>query len=230
MRGSFLVLLVWVLAAVAAAAGPWPREAGRSFVVLGSTGQVAELWAERGIGGGRWLVLDGWYDRGSGAWQAGLAFHKAMRDRGAWKLAWSAGLAVGMPESEVVFVIPNIWFPSRWEAVVKFRPVVSARAGFSMGRALAKPWPGWAALDLRLEADALGLRAKAGATLGYRPRAQWAVIGQVQAELGQGVRPDLHLAPSVVWQPGRKMSLELGLRHSLRARKTQVKLGSWMEF
>ena len=229
MRGFFFAFLL-VFWAVSAAAGPWPRDKGRHFVALGTTGQTASLWAERGLGRGRWLALDGWVDRGSGAWQVAATYHKALRDRGRWKLAWSAGLAVGMPDTHITIHIPVVWLPGSWQAVIKYRPTVAARLGFSLGTALARPWPGWASLDLRLDAGPASARIKADGTLGYRLRDRWAVIGQVQVEKAKGERMQLHLAPSVVWRGPGKISLELGLRHGLHDRRTALKLGSWLEF
>lgn len=229
MRGFFMALVVSVWAA-AAVAGPWPRDKGLHFLALGTTGNTASLWAERGLGGGRWLALDGWLDRGSGAWLVAATYHRALRDRGAWKLAWSAGVAVGMPATDLTIDIPVVWFPGSWQAVIKYRPTVAARLGLSLGRSLERPWPGWTSLDLRLDAGPTSARIKAEATLGYRLQDRWAVIGQLQMEKARGARAQVHLAPSVVWTARGKVSLELGLRHGLHDRRTQVKLGSWLEF
>ncbi len=229
MRMPWLALL-FVLWATAAPAGPWPRERGQNFVAISATGQVAGLWAERGLGGGRWLVLDGWVDRRSGEWLLAASHHAALRDRGRWRLAWSAGVAVGMPEAGIGIGIPAAHVASGWQTAGTPRPTVSVRVGGSLGAALVRPWPGWAALDLRLETGAPGARLKAEGTLGYRLRPRLTAIGQVQAELARGAPAQIHLAPSAVWQPGGRVGLELGLRHGLHDRRTQLKLGSWLEF
>lgn len=229
MRG-FVVFVLMIFSAVAGRAGPWPREVDRTFLALAMTGQTDSLWAERGLGRGRWLALDGWYNAGSAEWLVGVTYHRAMRDRAGWAMAWSAGVTVGMPETDITLEVPVIRYPSTWQAVVKLRPILSARLGMSLGRPLVRPWPGWVALDLRLDANTLDQRIKADATAGYRPRPRWAVIGQVQTELAKGTRPQLHLASSVVWKASDKVSLELGLRHGLHDRKTQIKLGNWVEF
>lgn len=229
MRGFFVALLVLIWAA-SAGAGPWPRDKGRSFVTLGTTGQTASLWAERGLGRGRWLALDGWYDTGSGNWSIAASYHKAMQDRGGLKLAWFAGVAVGMPKTDINITVPVIYFPSTWQAVIKIRPVVSARVGLSLGKALARPWPGWATLDMRVDLSPAGTRAKAEATVGYRPRERLALIAQMQADMARGQRPDLHLAGSAVWKAGKRVQMELGLRQNLRGGRPQIKAASWLEF
>jgi len=199
-------------------------------VTVGLTGQTASLWAERGIGQGRWLALDGWYDTRSNSWSIAASYHKAMRDRGGLKLAWFAGVAVGMPDTDLAISVPVIRFPATWQAVVKVRPVISARLGLSLGKALARPWPGWATLDMRIDLSPAGTRAKAEATIGYRPRERLALIGQMQAEAGHGRHPDLHLAGSVVWKAGKRVQMELGLRQNLRGGRPQIKAASWLEF
>lgn len=232
LRGG-LVLLMMLWMALPALAGPWPREAGRQFIansVTLSRGHMAsQMWVEHGLGRGRWIVAELGHDSASG-WSGGIGLHRALPDLGRWKAAWSVGLGLAMPQGEVVIDLPPLWFPARREVEVKIRPLAALRLGLSLGRALETPWPGWAALDLRLDLNAAEPRWKADATLGYRPTERLALIFQMQAEARRGGTPHLALAPSVVWRGGTRMSVEIGLRQGLTGGARQIRLGTWLDF
>lgn len=218
----FVLLMLWPLMAVA---GPWPREAGRNFLAVSATGKTGSVWAERGLSRGRWLVFDGRADW-EGGWAGAVRLHKAMADRGGWKLAWALGLAVEMPQTDIVIDLPPFWWPGRTDITVRIEPMVAVQAGISLGRGLPR---GWLALDLLAEAGSGGYRMKADATVGYRPHDRWTVMLQGHARVGMG-RPSLALAPSVVWQAGRRVKLQAGVHHDLRGRKSVAKLATWLEF
>ena len=224
--GLIVLLLFWPLAVLA---GPWPRDKGETFLAFSITGDTVSVWAERGLGRGRWLVFDA--RRGpDGDWDGAIRLHRAMRDRGAWKLAWSLGLSVGMPQRDVVIDLPPVRWPGKAVVTVKLEPLVTAQAGFSLGRGLERPWPGWFAMDLTTDLAGGGRsRLRADATLGYRPRPDWTAMVQLHASAGRG-KPQLALAPSVVWQARKGLSLQAGLHHDLNGRRTVAKLGSWLTF
>lgn len=217
-----LVLMLWPLAG---AAGPWPREAGGHFLSVSATGKTGSVWVERGLSRGQWLVFEGRADR-NGSWSGALRLHKAMVDRGGWKLAWALGLAVEMPQTDIVIDLPPVVWPGRAEVTVRIEPTVAVQAGVSLGKGLAR---GWLALDVMAEAGSGGYRLKADATWGYRPRERWTLMVQAHAGLGRG-RPALALAPSVVWQVRRGVKLQAGVHHDLRGRKSVAKLATWLEF
>jgi len=225
MRLLVFLLMFWPLAVTA---GPWPRTQGAHFVSASVTGDTASLWAERGFSRGRWLVAEASLDR-TGAWGAALRWHQALRDRGRLKLAWSLGLSVGMPQTDVVIDLPPVWWPGRTEVTVRIEPVIAVQAGLSAGLGLARPWPGWLALDLMAEAGPQRKRLKADVTLGYRPAERWMVLMQAHGQVGNGP-PGLALAPSVVWQVRRGVRVQAGVHHDLRGRKSVARLGSWLEF
>lgn len=225
MRVLLFLMLLWPLAA---GAGPWPRDAGEHFLSASVTGDTAALWFERGFSRGRWVVAEARLDR-DGAWAGALRFNKALRDRGRWRLAWSLGVSVGMPQSDIVIDLPPVWWPGRTEVIVKIRPRAALQAGISLGTGLERPWPGWAALDLMAEAGPATRVLRAEATLGLRPGARWMVMVQGHATLGDGP-PALALAPSVVWQMRPGVQLQSGVHHDLRGRRTGVKLASWFRF
>lgn len=222
----FVLVLLWPVWALA---GPWPRAAGETFVSVSAIGHSGSVWVEHGLGRGRWLVFEGRF-AGVGDWEGAVRFHRAMRDRGAWKLAWSLGASVGMPQRDVVIDLPPVWWPGKTVVTVKLEPLVTAQAGFSLGRGLERPWPGWLALDLTADVAGGGWsRLRADATLGYRPRPGWMAMMQLHASAGRG-KPQAALAPSVVWQAGKVLSLQAGLHHDLRGRRTVARLGSWVTF
>jgi hypothetical protein len=222
----FLLVLVWPVWALA---GPWPRAAGETFVSVAAIGRSGSVWVERGLQHGRWLVFDGRIGR-DGDWEGAVRLHRAMQDRGAWKLAWSLGLSVGMPQRDIVIDLPPVWWPGKTEVTVRLEPLVTAQAGLSLGRGLDRPWPGWLALDLTADVAGGGWsRLRADATLGFRPAPRWMAMMQVHVAAGRG-KPQVTLAPSVVWQASKALSLQAGLHHDLRGRRTVARLGSWMTF
>ncbi|MFN3646621.1 MAG: hypothetical protein ACK4S2_08910 [Gemmobacter sp.] len=226
MRVVLLVLLlVWPLAV---AAGPWPRAAGERFVSLSAAGQTGSAWFEQGLGRGRWLVAEAQASR-AGDWALALRLHRALPEQGSWRLAWSLGLSVAMPPSDLTIDLPPVWWPGRTEVTVTLRPVVAAQAGLSLGRGVGGRWPGWLAFDLVAEAGPQRKRLKADATLGLAPSDRWTLMLQAHARLGTGP-PALALAPSVVWQARRGLRLQAGLHHDLRARKARLQLATWAEF
>lgn len=218
----FLVLMLWPLAA---AAGPWPREAGRNFLSVSATGKTGSVWAEHGLSRGRWLVFEGRAGL-DGSWAGALRFHKALADRGGWKLAWALGMALEMPQTDVVIDLPPVSWPGKTEVTVRIEPMVAVQAGVSLGRGLAR---GWVAVDMLAEVGSGGYRLKAEATAGYRLRERWTVMMQGHVAIGMG-HPGLALAPSVVWQARRGLKLQAGLHHDLRGRRSVAKLATWMEF
>lgn len=222
----FLLMLLWP---VWGQAGPWPRAAGETFLSLSVTGRSGSAWLEHGLGRGRWLVAEGRF-AGIGDWRGALRFHKAMRDRGAWKLAWSLGVSVGMPLRDVVIDLPPVWWPGKTVVTVKLEPLATAQAGFSLGRGLDRPWPGWFVLDMTADLAGGGWsELRADATLGFRPAQHWTAMMQVHATAGRG-RPQVALAPSVVWQASKGLAVQAGLHHNLRGRRTEAKLGTWVTF
>ncbi|MDP2087272.1 MAG: hypothetical protein Q8K20_18915 [Gemmobacter sp.] len=222
---ALVVVMLWP---VMAAPGPWPRDAGARFLSVSSTGDTGSVWFEQGLGRARWIVAEGRVSR-AGDWDVALRYHRAMADRAGLKLAWSLGLSVGMPLTDVVIDLPPVWWPGRTEVIVRIDPVVAVQAGLSAGVGLVRPWPGWLALDLMAEAGPQRKRLKADATLGFRPRDRWMLLLQAHGRVGNGP-PGLALASSIVWQVGRGTRLQAGLHHDLRGGRTVAKFGNWLEF
>lgn len=234
MRGFWLFLLLAALAQPLAA-GPWPRERGHWFssgaMTLGRGGALDySAWLEVGLGRGRQLMAEARMVPG-GETMAALMLQRPLPDLGAWKQAWSLGVAVSSRRVRWVFVTPPGVRPAR-RIVREIRQSEAAlRLSYSLGRGLRQPWPGWTSLELRGEVGSARRVLKADATLGYRPRDWLAVMLALQAEHSGG-RSRLHIAPSAVWFVRPGIGLELGLRQQIGggAGGGQVKLGSWIEF
>lgn len=232
MRG--FVVLAGLLLALPAGASPWPREAGRHFMasttLVSARGTTNSLWFERGTGPGRWFVAEGRLAPGLRAWAVGISWHRALPDRGDWKLAWSFGVQLEMADSGLAIDLTPPPFPGQRVVRIRYLPMASARFGVSMGRGLQHPWPGWASLDLQLDLNIVAPRLQAEATLGYRPSERLAVILQAQTQIRHDTAPGLALSSSVVWRWRPGLRLEVGLRHDLRGGRSALKLGSWFEF
>lgn len=216
MRGFFLVLLL-ILPGLAAA-GPWPRESGRHFMastaLISRAGIHNSLWFERGLGAGRWLVLELRHATPGRDLALALRWHRALPDLGQWRLAWSMGAEIELSG----------------QPAARQRPQVQAQLGFSLGRAVTRPWVGWTSLDLQVDLNMAAPRLKAELTLGYRPHERLALVLQGQALMQRRAAPALGLAGSVVWRWRPGWHLEFGLRHDLQARRSALRLGSWFEF
>lgn len=225
---SLLAFLSLLLACAAAQSGPWPREKGQTFLAFSVTSEAASLWAERGLGRGNWLSAELRYGRDH-SYSAMLSFNRALPDLGAWKFAWHVGAKVEMPPLDAEI---DLWYPPwvTYEIKIKWRPILSGRAGFSAGRPLSRPWPGWFAADLWLEHKQDAVNLKADLTLGYRPRESVMMVAQLQAAKIMGGKLDLHLAPSLLWEPRKGLHLELGLRQAIGGGGTSAKIGSWITF
>lgn len=232
MRGFWLIALLMALAGPLAA-GPWPRDRGGWFtsgaVTLGPGGVLDYGgWLELGLGNGRQLLAEGRMVP-NGEVMAALMLQTPLPDRGAWKQAWTLGVAVTARPVTWVWVTPPGVRPARRITRQSRESEVSLRLGYALGRGVQRPWPGWTSLELRAEVGRATRVLKADAVLGYRPRDWLAVMLALQAEHRPG-GSSLHLAPSAVWFVRPGVGLELGLRQRVGGGPAQLKLGSWIEF
>jgi hypothetical protein len=204
------------LFALPAAAGPWPREKGEGFVSLSTSGGAIGLWAEYGLGRGKWLVLDAMRG-GDGHLRAQIGWHRATGKTDA-RHRFAFGFALGAELTPL------------GEAI----PYASTNASWGMG--VQRPFNGWLSFDLDSRAGmsvqtlVLYQVTKANLTLGATFGDRLKGIVQLQARHQDPVF-EMHLAPSIVYEWRKGMHVELGLRQDLMGQGGQeVKLGSWFRF
>lgn len=229
LHNILLGALFALLLAVSAEAGPWPRDKGQALLIFTVDDEGGAVWGEYGLGDGRWISAEARYGFDH-AYSGMIAYNRALPDWGKWKRAWHLGIKVAMPAMDIDLDWYPIYWPSRREVVIKWRPIITPRLGLSLGRGLERPWPGWASAEIWYEHNSRGNSLKADLTLGYRPRARLMTYVQLQSSYSQREGADFYLAPSVTWKIRDSLSLEFGLRQGLISSHTGAKLGTWLEF
>lgn len=221
-RLAFAILLT----PLAAAAGPWPRDEGASFLsfstqVTTPSGQIGtglqsytSLYYERGMKRRLTFGVDAGVSE-SGAF-SGFAFLRApiLQRSETHLFAFRVGLGATGDNGSM--------------------DDVSAMIGGYWGRGLdTRLGSGWATLDVQMhhrfgQSDVI---TKADATLGIKPSERWKVMLQVQAGRYPGSDPYVRLAPSVAWEVKEGRHIEFGAQVGVVGDdRIGLKLGSWLEF
>lgn len=219
-----------------AQAGPWPREAERSFLSLTHERDRAGnahtgLYAERGLSRRRTLGLEiGHTDVGE---TTAMLWYQRSLDGGAGpnRLSWSMGLGVirrdgaVLPSSQAALM----WgwgFQGPWDGgwlMAEGRVTVSGRSETVRTR------QGLSVVEYAyLTPQAV---AKLDLTLGIRPTPDWAIVNQLRLEAAKDEDVLVRLATSVVRDLAGPLRLEAGVIAPLSgAGEPALKIGTWLEF
>ncbi|MFN3823079.1 MAG: hypothetical protein ACK4RN_03780 [Pseudorhodobacter sp.] len=225
MRGR-LALVIWLCAAPAVAAGPWPRDKGAGFVAISSDGTRQQIHAEYGIGADWTLGVEATRAKGHAQPSvAGFVHHPVWRGKGGAIL--SAGLAVETRES----------LAARSWAHMAGTGELAVRAGLFWGKGFESRWGnGWMVLEAQVERvvtkDWIGARhsGKLDATIGLSPHDRIKLMVQAQGWMRQGGKPQLRIEPAAAVKFGRAHLVAAPSVGVLGPRDARVKLGLWLDF
>jgi len=214
-----------VFCPVIAAAGPWAREKGTSFMSLSITasnpadalGETPDLFGsfymERGLGRELTLGFDTGLDQDMD--YTSLIFLRK---------------PVGPAESPHRFALRLGGGTSLSGGVTDY----VAMAGGAWGRGFETRFgSAWAVLDLSMQyrINAQESVAKADLTLGVKPSDRTKIMVQFQSGDYPGSKPFLRVVPSVARKFGERTHIELGAQIGLSGEdRVGVKLGTWLEF
>lgn len=210
---AILMLTIWT--AGHAAAGAWPRPAGRLYAAISAygdaAGDYAGLYLDYGLSARMSLGADLGMSAG-GAAQA-VVFLRAPLARGSCHIGAVLGLG-------------------------RIDGAGALRLGLSVGRSIRMAGrPGWVALDGTATwlrgggAPGLG-ELKADAMLGWQVTPRLTAMVQVQAAQPRSGPADVRLVPSLAWRLRGGAQIEIGLTRHLRgtAQPLGIKLGLAREF
>lgn len=224
VRGLLFSCVAWALATAIASAGPWPREAGATFLSF----STLVTSPSDSIGDDVQTFTSIYYERGM---QRQLTFGLDAGFNDEWDYSVLAFVKAPIMQSAdphkfaVRFGLGTIDGPTQ---------DYTAMAGAYWGRGFESGFgPGWASLDLqaRYRFDAGDTVLKADATLGVKPSDRLKLILQVQTGDYPGSEPFIRLAPSVVWSIGEGRHIEFGGQIGvLNDDRVGLKLGTWFEF
>ncbi|TJZ90002.1 hypothetical protein FA743_16740 [Paracoccus gahaiensis] len=233
MIRSALILLM-TLMPLAAMAGPWPREAGRSFLSLST---------ERDVEGNRYTGLYGEYGlaattlglelgrSGAGELSAVVWAQRSLDDgTGPHRLSLSAGAGVIRRQDRVLPVVQGTLAWGRgfegWAGGGWMTAQLTARA--AGGPDLPEDRRGTAAARaFRIAETTL----KADLTLGLRPTERLRVVNSLWLEDRRDAELTAKLASSLVFPITGPAHLEVGLVQPLRGpAERAVRLGVWLDF
>ncbi|WP_374299955.1 hypothetical protein [Paracoccus sp. (in: a-proteobacteria)] len=228
--------ILWLLLAGTGHAGPWPREAGHSFMSLSGERDDAGnsytgLYAEYGLSRRRTLGLEVSHTN-VGETSAMLWYQKSL-DGGAGpnKLAYSMGIGAIRRDGEL---LPLSQVALMW------------------GRGFSGPWDGgWLTAEARLKVagktEEVTVRegltsieyayltpeivSKLDLTVGLRVTPDWAVVNQLRLEARKDDDSSAKLASSVVYDLSGPARLEIGFVAPLTGpSEPAVRIGTWLEF
>lgn len=212
--------LLSALAGPPAAAGPWPREEGETFLALTGRAGKAELYAEYGLRAGLTLGAEVRMPEGRRLPDVDvLARHLLWRGQGGAVVSAFAG--AGLRGVEV-------------EGVTETAQVL--RGGLAWGRGFASPLgQGWVSVVAEAQSGEGPLvpawrAVKVDATAGVRPGGRWLAMVQVQGHHRAGQATDLRVEPSLGLELGRAtllLSPSLGLTGPADPR---LAAGLWLRF
>lgn len=219
-----------------AQAGPWPREAGRSFLAL--TGEhdragnsFAGFYAEYGLSRRRTLGLEVSHTD-VGETSAMVWYQKSLDGgQGPNKLSWSMGFGAIRRNGELL-------------------PL--SQAALMWGRGFSGLWDGgWLTAEARVKVagktEEITVRegltqveyayltpeivSKLDLTVGLRPTPAWALVNQVRLESRKDSEFSARIASSVVYDLTGPARLEVGLVAPLAGPgEPALKFGTWLEF
>ncbi|VAV92967.1 hypothetical protein MNBD_ALPHA07-193 [hydrothermal vent metagenome] len=214
-----VVLLMFLVLASPAQAGPWPREKGHVFLSVGGVSEVDEttgtiatfstLYGEYGLTEKITLGLDLGSDgrRSSKA----MAFLRMPLTRASKKTKLAAEMGLGFANGEKAI-----------------RPGLSIGRGFTLGKR-----NGWMTADSRavIFKDFNDILFESDLTIGLSATKRLKVIMQVQTGIPAHDTSYVRLAPSIVFErkPGRHT--EFGVTAGIKGVSgLGLKIGSWFEF
>lgn len=219
-----------------AQAGPWPREAGHSFIAL--TGErdregnsYAGLYAEYGLSRRRTLGLEVSHTD-VGETSAMLWYQKSLDGgEGANRLSYAMGFGAIRRDGDL---LPLSQVALMW------------------GRGFSGPWDGgWVTAEARVKVagktEEVTVReglsiveyayltpevvSKLDLTVGLRPTPSWALVNQLRLESRKDTDFSARIASSVVYDLTGPARLEVGLVAPLAGpSEPAVKIGTWLEF
>lgn len=225
-----LLILMMMLAPAMAAAGPWPREVGRTFLSMTVERDVegssyTSLYAEYGLAPRLTLGADlGRTDLGEAS--AVIWAQRALDDgTGPNRFSLATGLGAIRRDG-------------------RFHPVAQGSLGWGRGFA-NRMGEGWMSAQVQVRVTGgMDPEASTGSafritdstlktdlTLGLRPTDRLMVINSLWLEAPREGRGTAKLASSVVMDPGGPIKVELGLVQPLHGpAERAVRLGGWLEF
>jgi hypothetical protein len=215
--------LAWLFSCAAALAGPWPREAGTTFLSVSvespSDGDTDQFYysgyAEFGLTDWLTLGFDGGTDYYTSGEGYGFVKLPLPLSAGPHKFAVLAGY--GMRKTSTSLLEPLYVLGGSW--------------GMGFESALG---PGWASIDgtLRERANTRSRLLKVDGTLGVNRSAGQLWFAQLRyADDDLAPDPTLELAPSVAWPLWGKTRLETSAAFGLVGSDSiRLKLGLWTEF
>ena len=228
--------LAWLLAVPLAQAGPWPREAGHSFIAV--TGEhdragnsFAGFYAEYGLTRRRTLGLEVSHtDVGE---TSAMAWYQKSLDggQGPNRLSWSTGFGVIrrngelLPQSQVA-VMWGRGFSGLWDGgwlTAEARVKVSGKTEeITVREGLTQVEYAY------LTPEIVG---KLDLTAGIRPTPDWALVNQVRLESRKDSEFSARLASSVVYDLTGPARLEAGFVLPLTGpSEAAIRIGTWLEF
>ena len=228
--------ILWLLLAASGHAGPWPREAGHSFLSISAERDAdgnayTGLYAEYGLSRRRTLGLEVSHTN-VGETSAMLWYQKSLDGgEGPNRLSYAMGFGAIRREGEV---LPLSQVALMW------------------GRGFSGPWDGgWLSAEARIKVagktEQVTVRqglssieyayltpeivSKLDLTLGLRPSASWAVVNQLRLEARKDAEFSAKLASSVVYDLTGPARLEVGLVAPLAGpSEAAIRIGTWLEF
>lgn len=229
-------LMVWFLAAGLVHSGPWPREAGQTFLSLSgerdrSGNAYTGLYAEYGLTGRRTFGAE--VNRTTvGETGVMIWYQKSLDDgEGAYRLSYSMGFGAIHRDGAL---LPQ------------------SQAALMLGRGFSGLWGGgWLTAEARIKVageprqiiqrDGLSqteaayltpqMIGKLDLTAGIRPTPDWAIINQLRLESRQDSDFQAKLASSIVYDIVGPARLEAGVVTPLAGPgEAALKLGTWFDF
>lgn len=220
-----LPVLILMLVAAAARAGPWPRETGAVFLATGGTYRFdvatglrrgeGNIYVEYGLPRRITLGFDGFHTD-TGAAQA-LIFARVPLGREDRRLKLALGVGLGGTRAGA---------GAGWAGI--------ARAGLAVGRDHRLGRGGWWTIGTAIEADRANplplARIDATFGLGLTPRLQGLV--QVEGSARDSADAQVALIPGVIWRLGPRARLHLGIeaRAFRMSRQAGLRASVWRDF
>jgi hypothetical protein len=237
MRGILPAAAILIAAATSAAAGPWARGEGNTFLSLAYELTVDPddpylrlnheilVYGERGLTPRLTLVLDGALDISDS--MAGDVFTGIEGD--GHTLIGALNFSLAAPDAAHQFALLGGLGKTSDAGGSETYPVLGA----SWGRGFETPWGGgWTTVEAQYRAaDAYRALSKLDMTLGIRPGEKSLFYGQLRLANSPGSEPTARLATNLVLEMTSTLKAELGLLYGLsNDDMVGLRSGIWLEF